>query len=89
MAAPMAGHFLLQSFHPILGSPHSPTIYWHGLPVPPDQDGNPSDALAPGATRVYRFALPPASAGTYWYHPHPHRLSAEQVHVMWTRSAAR
>ncbi|WP_133647664.1 multicopper oxidase family protein [Paraburkholderia flava] len=55
------------------------TIHWHGLPVPPDQDGNPSDPVAPGATHVYRFTLPPGSAGTYWYHPHPHMMSAEQV----------
>ncbi|WP_118179692.1 multicopper oxidase family protein [Paraburkholderia phosphatilytica] len=55
------------------------TIHWHGLPVPPDQDGNPADAVAPGGSRVYRFTLPPGSAGTYWYHPHPHQLSAEQV----------
>jgi len=55
------------------------TIHWHGLPVPPDQDGNPSNPVAPGEQRVYRFTLPPGSAGTYWYHPHPHMLSAEQV----------
>ncbi|WP_322105297.1 multicopper oxidase family protein [Paraburkholderia sp. J41] len=55
------------------------TIHWHGLPVPPDQDGNPSNMVAPGEQRVYRFTLPAGSAGTYWYHPHPHMLSAEQV----------
>jgi bilirubin oxidase len=55
------------------------TIHWHGLPVPPDQDGNPANMVAPGATRVYRFTLPAGSAGTYWYHPHPHMMSAEQV----------
>jgi len=59
--------------------PQPSTIHWHGLPVPPDQDGNPSDPIAPGATRVYRFTLPPGSAGTYWYHPHPHMMTAEQV----------
>jgi FtsP/CotA-like multicopper oxidase with cupredoxin domain len=59
--------------------PQPSTIHWHGLPVPPDQDGNPSNAVAPGAERVYRFTLPPGSAGTYWYHPHPHMLSSEQV----------
>ena len=59
--------------------PQPSTIHWHGLPVPPDQDGNPSDAVEPGATRVYRFTLPAGSAGTYWYHPHPHMLAAEQV----------
>ncbi|WP_322049186.1 multicopper oxidase family protein [Paraburkholderia sp. J67] len=55
------------------------TIHWHGLPVPPDQDGNPSNSVAPGGERIYRFTLPKGSAGTYWYHPHPHMLSAEQV----------
>jgi FtsP/CotA-like multicopper oxidase with cupredoxin domain len=59
--------------------PQPSTIHWHGLPVPPDQDGNPSDPVAPGATRVYRFTLPTGSAGTYWYHPHPHMMTAEQV----------
>lgn len=59
--------------------PQPSTIHWHGLPVPPDQDGNPSDLVAPGATRVYRFTLPKGSAGTYWYHPHPHMATAEQV----------
>jgi len=59
--------------------PQPSTIHWHGLPVPPDQDGNPADLVAPGAERVYRFTLPAGSAGTYWYHPHPHLLAAEQV----------
>jgi bilirubin oxidase len=55
------------------------TVHWHGLPVPPDQDGNPMDPVAPGATRLYEFTLPVGSAGTYWYHPHPHEYTAEQV----------
>ncbi|MDR3095678.1 MAG: multicopper oxidase domain-containing protein, partial [Paraburkholderia sp.] len=59
--------------------PQPSTIHWHGLPVPPDQDGNPMNLVAPGAERVYRFTLPAGSAGTYWYHPHPHMLSSEQV----------
>ncbi|RQS76300.1 multicopper oxidase family protein [Burkholderia sp. Bp8963] len=59
--------------------PQPSTIHWHGLPVPPEQDGNPSDPIAPGASRVYRFTLPKGSAGTYWYHPHPHMMTAEQV----------
>ncbi|HDR9275064.1 TPA: multicopper oxidase family protein [Burkholderia vietnamiensis] len=59
--------------------PQPSTIHWHGLPVPPEQDGNPSDPVAPGASRVYRFTLPKGSAGTYWYHPHPHMMTAEQA----------
>ena len=56
------------------------TVHWHGLPVPPAQDGNPMDPIAPGASRTYEFTLPVGSAGTYWYHPHPHELTAEQVY---------
>jgi FtsP/CotA-like multicopper oxidase with cupredoxin domain len=62
------------------GLPQPSTIHWHGMPVPPDQDGNPMSPVAPGATHVYRFTLPRGSAGTYWYHPHPHMLTAEQVY---------
>ncbi|WP_273428671.1 multicopper oxidase family protein [Chitinibacter tainanensis] len=56
------------------------TIHWHGLPVPPEQDGNPHDAVPAGGERVYRFKLPENSAGTYWYHPHPHGDTPEQVY---------
>ena len=28
------------------------TIHWHGLPVPPDQDGNPMDPVPGGGRRV-------------------------------------
>lgn len=59
--------------------PLESTIHWHGLPVPADQDGNPMDPVAPGADRVYEFTLPAGSAGTYWYHPHAHRTTSEQV----------
>ncbi len=55
------------------------TVHWHGLPVPPDQDGNPMDPIPPGASRTYEFTLPVGSAGTYWYHPHTHEHTAEQV----------
>lgn len=60
--------------------PQATTVHWHGLPVPPEQDGNPQDAVAPGGKRLYRFTLPVGSAGTYWYHPHPHGDTPEQVY---------
>ena len=60
--------------------PQATTVHWHGLPVPPDQDGNPHNAVAPGQKRLYRFTLPMGSAGTYWYHPHPHITTPEQVY---------
>jgi len=56
------------------------TIHWHGMPVPADQDGNPMDPVAAGTDRVYAFELPEGSAGSYWYHPHPHGKTAEQVY---------
>jgi bilirubin oxidase len=37
------------------------------------------DPVAPGASRIYEFTLPIGSAGTYWYHPHTHEHTAEQV----------
>lgn len=57
------------------------TVHWHGMPVPADQDGNPMDPVASGAGRVYEFTLPEGSAASYWYHPHPHGRTAEQVYM--------
>jgi len=56
------------------------TIHWHGLPVPADQDGNPMNSVASGSDRTYSFTLPADSAGSFWYHPHPHKYTAEQVY---------
>ncbi len=55
------------------------TIHWHGLAIPAGQDGNPMDPVASGASRTYEFTIPEGCAGTYWYHPHPHRVTHEQV----------
>src|SRR5699024_6668098 len=30
------------------------TVHWHGLPVPPEQDGNPQDEIPAGGERVYQ-----------------------------------
>ncbi|OHX13022.1 copper oxidase [Chromobacterium sphagni] len=60
--------------------PQATTVHWHGLPIPADQDGNPHDAVPAGQGRDYHFTLPPDSAGSYWYHPHPHGHTAEQVY---------
>lgn len=57
-----------------------PTIlHWHGLVVPADADGHPRDTVMSGGQ--YQYAFPIAQrAGTYWYHPHAHHLTAMQVH---------
>jgi bilirubin oxidase len=59
--------------------PLDTTVHWHGLLVPPDQDGNPMDPIRPGASRIYEFDVPAGTAGTYWYHPHAHQAVAVQV----------
>lgn len=54
-------------------------IHWHGLRVDANNDGNPHYAVGPG--EVYRYRIPIHNrAGTCWYHPHPHALTAGQVY---------
>lgn len=53
-------------------------IHWHGLILPENMDGHPKDVAAPGGTLNYALPLI-QRAGTYWYHPHPHGLTAKQV----------
>ena len=56
------------------------TIHWHGLVVPAIQDGGPTEPVKSGSDRIYAFDIPANSAGSYWYHPHPHGKAAEQVY---------
>jgi len=49
------------------GLPEATNIHWHGLAAPPEMDGFPSDVVAPGGARDYRFRIV-QRAGTYWYH---------------------
>ncbi|THU05210.1 multicopper oxidase family protein [Lampropedia puyangensis] len=60
--------------------PQASTVHWHGLAVPADQDGAPQDFIPAGGKRRYHFTLPAGSAGSHWYHPHPHMMTAEQVY---------
>jgi bilirubin oxidase len=55
------------------------TVHWHGLHLPAGSDGSPLNPVLPGRSRDYVFRIPPDSAGTYWYHPHPHMTSTEQI----------
>jgi len=58
--------------------PQPSTIHWHGVRVPNDMDGVPTQsrpAIKPGETFVYEFT--PKDAGTFWFHPHIR--SSEQV----------
>jgi FtsP/CotA-like multicopper oxidase with cupredoxin domain len=54
-------------------------VHWHGFNVPERADGHPRFAVGHGAEYVYDFEVT-NRAGTYWYHPHPHRRTAAQVY---------
>ncbi|CAN5814891.1 multicopper oxidase family protein [soil metagenome] len=59
--------------------PESTTVHWHGIHLPFDADGSPFHPVEPGESRIYEFTVRPGTAGTYWYHPHPHHHTSGQV----------
>jgi len=59
--------------------PEQSIVHWHGLHVPDDMDGHPRHAIGPGQTYVYEFQIL-NRAGTYWFHPHPHKITGPQVY---------
>jgi len=56
------------------------TVHWHGLLVPGEMDGGPSNVIKAGDTwrPVLKIDQP---ATTAWYHPHPHHDTARQVYM--------
>lgn len=59
--------------------PQPSIIHWHGLHVPDKDDGHPRFVVDRGGEYVYDFPVM-NRAGTYWFHPHPHRLTGNQVY---------
>ncbi len=59
--------------------PDPTIIHWHGLLIPEEMDGHPRYAIAPGESFEYDFQVI-NRAGMYWFHPHPHQLTALQVY---------
>jgi FtsP/CotA-like multicopper oxidase with cupredoxin domain len=59
--------------------PEATTVHWHGIHLPFESDGSPFHPVEPGEGRVYEFTVRPGTAGTYWYHPHPHHHTGAQV----------
>jgi len=53
-------------------------VHWHGLDVAEVNDGHPRFAVDGGGQRPYELHLEDRP-GTYWYHPHPDRLTGHQV----------
>lgn len=54
------------------------SMHWHGLHVPGEMDGGPQRIIEPGESFLAEFEVKNPAA-TYWYHPHPHELTAEQA----------
>jgi blue copper oxidase len=54
------------------------SVHWHGLHVAPTNDGGPHTAILPAAAWSPSFKVM-NNAATYWYHPHIHMKTAQQV----------
>ncbi|WP_026837678.1 multicopper oxidase family protein [Gillisia sp. JM1] len=59
--------------------PQESIVHWHGMHVPEQYDGHPTDIISNGQTYVYEYEVM-NRAGTYWFHPHPHGNTGEQVY---------
>jgi FtsP/CotA-like multicopper oxidase with cupredoxin domain len=59
--------------------PEPSIVHWHGLHIPQRMDGHPMYAVGTGKRYVYEFVVD-NRAGTYWFHPHPHRRTGFQVY---------
>lgn len=59
------------------------TVHWHGLHVSAENDGSPHNVIEAGQIWSPSFTVLDHAA-TYWYHPHLHENTEEQV----TRGAA-
>lgn len=55
------------------------TVHWHGIHLPASEDGSPFDPVPAGGRRDFTFTIPKGSAGTYWYHPHLHHRTGQQL----------
>ncbi len=56
----------------------STTIHWHGMHLPAVMDGGPHQIIPPG-TLWQPYWKVTNQAATFWYHPHLHEMSQEQV----------
>lgn len=55
-------------------------IHWHGLLVPAEMDGHPTQLVSAGESFTYSFRLNQA-ATMAWYHPHPHQKTGRQANL--------
>ena len=60
--------------------PDTTTMHWHGMHVAPQDDGGPWTVINPGETWSPDFEVLD-EATTFWYHPHLHHKTAQQVYA--------
>ncbi len=56
----------------------STTLHWHGMHLPAVMDGGPHQVIPPG-TLWQPYWKVANNAATYWYHPHLHEMTQEQI----------
>jgi FtsP/CotA-like multicopper oxidase with cupredoxin domain/arylsulfatase A-like enzyme len=56
----------------------STTLHWHGMHLPAVMDGGPHQIIPPG-TLWQPYWKVANNAATYWYHPHLHEMSMDQI----------
>jgi bilirubin oxidase len=56
----------------------STTLHWHGMHLPAVMDGGPHQVIPPG-TLWQPYWKVQNDAATYWYHPHLHEMTMEQI----------
>ncbi|QOR61448.1 multicopper oxidase family protein [Sulfurovum sp. ST-21] len=59
--------------------PQPTIIHWHGLIVPSVMDGHPKDVIPANKTKHYHYKVD-QSAGTFWYHTHPHARTGKEIY---------
>src|SRR3989454_11587857 len=82
VAQPILFARLVEAFDAVLENalPQPTTVHFHGLTLPEAADGAGFDPIEPGARRRVRFEVK-NPCGLYWFHPHPHGFTAEQVYA--------
>ena len=56
----------------------STTLHWHGMHLPAVMDGGPHQVIPPGT--IWRpYWKVKNNAGLYWFHPHLHEMTMEQI----------
>ncbi|XZF14140.1 multicopper oxidase domain-containing protein [Chitinophagaceae bacterium MMS25-I14] len=56
----------------------STTLHWHGMHLPAVMDGGPHQVIPPGTVWQPYWKVT-NNAATYWYHPHLHEMTEEQI----------